>query len=298
MRHLVAGIAADEQHELGRVHHPVGRRRGVVADHADMQRVPRRDHPSRAERGGDRRPQHLRPAARQRCAIADNDDHALGGQQRRHGRLHRRRVRPRPMPRRGPGPKRGRCLRRLAGLDELAHQPVEVEMHRARRRGDGGGPGLAELPRQVGRLMHLRRVLRHRREERRMRHLLVGVAVLMTDRLVPGQRQHRAAPQPGILQPRREIGRADGLRRHHARASGDPRIGIGHVDRRLFGMREDRLHADPFQFQQGPPQHRVDEEEMRLAGGLQAARQPFIAQHHSGSAPLISNASSTRETQL
>jgi hypothetical protein len=72
-------------------------------------------------------------------------------------------------------------------------------MHRARRRGDGGGPGLAELPRQVGRLMHLRRVLGDRREQRRMRHLLVGVTVLMADWLVPGQRQHRAAPEIRIL---------------------------------------------------------------------------------------------------
>ena len=266
--------------------------------------MPGGNHPPRPERGGDRRPTTLPPAPAipsatgQRRAIPGDDGDLRRRAQRRRRRPHRARIRHRPVRRRHPATQFGQRRIRAAGLDEFPHQSVEIEMHRPRRHRDRGRPGLAELPWQVGRLMHLRRMLRHRGEQRRMRHFLIGVAVLMADRLVPGQRQHRAAAEIRILQPGGEIGRADRLRRHHAGPAGDPAIGIRHVDGGLFGMRQHRLHADPFQLQQGPPQHRIDEEEMRLAGGLQAARQPLRPVHDSGSAPLMPSASSTRETQL
>ncbi len=76
VRHLIAGVAADEQHEVRLVHDLVGRRRGIVARAADRQAMPRRDDAAAAERGADRRGQrlaqrqHFRPGAamrRRRC---------------------------------------------------------------------------------------------------------------------------------------------------------------------------------------------------------------------------------------
>ena len=64
--------------------------------------------------------------------------------------------------------------------------------------------------------------------------LLIGVAVLKGGLLASGQRNHRAAPKMGILQPRGEVGGTDRLRHAHTRPPSDAGIAVGHVGRRLF----------------------------------------------------------------
>ncbi len=93
MRHLVAGMAADEQHQFRLVHDLVGRRRGIVSGATNRQAMPRRDHAAAAKRGGDRcgqrlaQRQHLRSGARCRGAGARDDGDPLRRAQFRRGPL-------------------------------------------------------------------------------------------------------------------------------------------------------------------------------------------------------------------
>ena len=149
-RYLVAGIAADEQHELGAMHDAVGGRRGIAAGDPGRQPMPGRDDAARAQGRSDRRGQRfgqredLRPSAGHGGPIAGDDrDAARAGQQRR-GALDVALIGDRPVHRNRP--RLGFEDRRLGGaaeLDDVALQPVEVEMGRARRVGERGAPGVA-----------------------------------------------------------------------------------------------------------------------------------------------------------
>ena len=76
-------------------------------------------------------------------------------------------------------------------------------------------------------------------------HLPYFNALMSTERLddtihYSSRRNHRGAPQKGVLQARRQIGGADRLRHAHPRPPGNAGISIGHIGRRLFRVREDR----------------------------------------------------------
>ena len=211
----------------------------------------RRDDAARPERRRDRRGerlgqrQHLRPGPGRGGAVAGDDHEAARAGQQRGGALDVALVGDRPVQRNAP--RLGFDDRRLGGLPEFDHvalQAVEIEMGRARRVGQRGAPGMPQQPRQFAGGIDRGRELRHRREQRRVRDFLVGVAVLERRLLVAGQRDDRAAPEPGILQAGGEIGGADRLRHAHAGPAGDAGIAVGHIGRRLFGMRQDRPDAE------------------------------------------------------
>ena len=291
MRDLIAGVAADEQHEIGVVHDAVGGRRRVVADGADGERVSRRDEPVGAERNADGRGetfaerQQLVAAARRRGAGTCNDRNPLGGKQclcragdvisrwqrtvRGHRHIERR--------------ARADGFGHRAHFDDFGKPPVEIEMRRARRSRHGRAPRLPQQSRQVGGGVDFGCKFRHRRKQRRVWQLLIGVAVLLGGDLAPGQRDDGAAAEIRILQSGGEIGGADGLREAQGRAAGDARKTIGHVDGGFLRMCEHPRDAEHAEFDQCPSQNGVDPEYVRRAGGVDRAREPFGAGHRFGS---------------
>ena len=227
-RDLVAGIAADEQHEIGAVHDAVGRRRGIAAGDTGRQPMPGRDDAAGAERRRDRRLQrlgqceNLRPGLRSCGPVAGDDRDAAGRGQRRGGALD------------VGASATGRCagIRRASGsmTGGSAVWPSsisspwmtgEVEMGRPRRVRQRGAPSVTQQPRQFGGQVDRGREFRHRGEQRRVRDFLVGVAMLKRRRLAAGQRDDRAAPEKGVLQSGRQIGGADRLRHAHPGPPGD-----------------------------------------------------------------------------
>ena len=210
VRHLIAGVAADEQHQVGLVHDLVGGRRGIVARATNRQAMPRRDHTAPAERGADRRRQclaqrqHFRPGARRGGAGAGDDDNPLRRAQLRGGTLDLVIRRRRPIRRHRQLQRRigDRRLAHHAGLDDVRRAPIQIEMRRTRRTGHRLAPCLAQQARQVGGIRDIGRELRHRRVERPVRQFLIGVAVVEQRWLAPGQRDHRAAAEIRILQAR------------------------------------------------------------------------------------------------
>ena len=168
-------------------------------------------------------------------------------------------------------------FRHAAGLDDLALQAVQVEMRRTRRAGHRLAPRLAQQPRQVGGGIDVGGELGHRRKHRMMRNLLIGIAMLMRRRLAAGDRDDRAAAETRILQPRRQVRRADRLREADARPAGDARVAVRHVGDGLLAVPQHALHAQRAKLDQRAADHRIDEEHMRGAIRLQAARQPFGA---------------------
>ena len=265
----------------------------------------RRDDAARPERrrhrGGERlgQRQHFRPGPRCGGTVAGDDHEAARADQHRSGPLDVAFVGNRPVQRNAP--RLGFDDRRLGGLpqfDHVALQAIEVEMGRARRVGQRGAPRMAQQPRQFAGGVDRGREFRHRLEQRRVRDFLVGVAVLERRFLMAGQRDDRAAPEPGILQAGSEIGGADRLRHAYARPSGDAGIAVRHIGGRLFGMRQDRPDAEIAELQQRAAHHRFNEKDMTHAGAGQRLRKPFRAVHHSlghhslGHRPLIAHSSS------
>ena len=277
----IAGVAADEQHHVGAMDDAVGGRRRIEPRHADGQRMPRRHQAARAERGRHRsrqrlgQRQHLAPGTGGQRAFAGHDRHPLGRAQpaggpldlvigrhramRRH--LHRRRT------------DLGRFVDG-SGLDDFRLHPEQVEMRRARRAGCRRPDRLAQQPRQLGGGVDLDVELGHRRVQRQVGDFLVGVAVLQRGLLAAGQRYHRAARQPRVLQACRQIGRPHRLREAEHRPAGHPRMAVGHVGHGFFRMSQHPLDTQPLQRNQRPPQHRIHEEEMRGAGRGDRPRQP------------------------
>ena len=187
MRHLIAGMAADEQHQFRLMHDLVGRRRGIVSGATDRQAMPRRDHAAAAERGGDRRGQRLGqrqqflPGAGRSGAGAGDDDDPLCRAQRRGSALDLVVRGRRPM-------RRHRQLKRRIG-DRRLRSPCRSRSTSAcspfRSRCAGRGvPVIAS--RHAWRIRRGRSAasvdiggeLRHRREQRRVRDFLIRVAML------------------------------------------------------------------------------------------------------------------------
>jgi len=167
------------------VHDAVRRRRGIAAGDTGRKPMPRRNDAAGAKRRGDRRLQslrqgeNLRPRLRGGSPVAGDDRDATGSAQCRGGALDIRGVGHRPV--RRDMPLLGVEHRRLGGLAELdliALMTREIEMGRPWRIGQRGAPGVAQQARQLGGRIDRGRKLRHRREERCMRDLLIGVAVL------------------------------------------------------------------------------------------------------------------------
>ena len=75
------------------------------------------------------------------------------------------------------------------------------------------------------------------------------------------------------------------LRHAHPRPPGDAGIAVGHVGRRLLGMRQDVLDPEIAEMKQRAPHHRLDKKDMAHAGPGQGPRQPFRTVHR----PLVAH---------
>ncbi len=155
-------------------------------------------------------------------------------------------------------------------------------MGRPRRAGHDRPPGVPQQARQFGGGIHLGGKFGHGGEQRRVRQLLVGVAMLLEGDLPAGQRDDRAAAEIGVLQPGREVGGTHRLREAQAGPAGDARIAVGHVDRGLFRMRQHPGNAEHAELDQRAAEHGIDPEHMGGAGGVDRARQPFGTGHRLG----------------
>ena len=174
--------------------------------------------------------------------------------------------------------------RRFSGLAELDFVPLvarKIEMGRAWRVRQGRAPRMPHQPRQFGGLVDRGREFRHRGEERCVGNFLVGIAMLKRRRLAAGQRNHRAAPQKGVLESRGQVGGANRLRHAHARPPDNPGVAIGHISRGLFRMRQDRGHSQVLQLQQRAAEHQLHKKDMRRTRPGQRPGQPLCAVHRS-----------------
>ena len=124
---------------------------------------------------------------------------------------------------------------RLFGID-LALIAAELEMHRARRAGNGGAECLAHHVGKPRDVVDGGVELGHRLERRHVVDLLIDLAELGA-RLAPaGHGDHRGMGEPGIAQPGGEIERADHLGHADAGLAGGAGIAVGHVGGGFLAM--------------------------------------------------------------
>ena len=116
----------------------------------------------------------------------------------------------------------------------LPGDAFQFEVGRAGRSCGGSAKGLAQVDGQVLRRRDVCAVFGHGRERIDVIHLLVGVALLVDQKLAACQSNDGRAAQIGILQTGGQIDRADGLRHTQAGGALDPCIGIGHIGGGLF----------------------------------------------------------------
>ena len=109
--------------------------------------------------------------------------------------------------------------------------------------------------------------------ERCVVDLLIGVAVAPARRLAACDGEDRRAVQPGVLQPCREIGRADRLRHADANPPGHPGVGVGHVGGSLLRVGQHALDPDLLHLDKGASQDSVHEEDVRHAEVLEGFRE-------------------------
>ena len=262
-------MTADEQRQVGLRHHPVGRPAGVAAHHAHRQRMVFGDAALGIERRRHRniqqlrQPHHLRLRPRRRNA-APGDDH--------------RTLRLRQDARRLPHPLRFRFGTERRPLRErLLHNhlriqnavgnhipgdPRKVQMRRQRL---PGGNLPERLPQQMGQLrrrLHLGAVLGNRCEGPRVLNLLVGIAVPVHRRAVPGDGDNRRHPQVGVLQPGGQVGGAHRLGEAQPRLAGNPRVGIRHIRRRLLAVADNPPDAHILHLHQRAPDDGGDKKHM------------------------------------
>ena len=102
--------------------------------------------------------------------------------------------------------------------------------------------------RQFFRFGYVGVVLGHRGKWRHVIHFLVGVAPLVTLLLAPGDGDNRRTSQPGILQARRQVDRANRLRHAQPRRAPDAGIGIRHISGGFLAAGLYTLDAQFFHF--------------------------------------------------
>ena len=246
MRHLPAGVAADEEHQVGPAHDAVGALARVVARRPHRQWVVGGEHRLGVERRGHRNRQllgygdQLVACAGGRHTAAGNDHRPDGAVQKVQRLGNRRRVGHRPE-RRHPGelPLHDHLGIELAVGDRQPADLLHVEVGGPRGAAHRTAERLAQVRRQRLRGVHVGAVLGDGRERRDVIHLLVGVALQVELALAAGQRYDRRAGQARVLQTGGQVGGPDRLGHHQRRAAADARVGIGHVGGRLLAVRLD-----------------------------------------------------------
>ena len=187
--------------------------------------------------------EHFGPGARGGSAVAGDDHDPAGAEQDRGGALDVALVGDRPVHRDMPRA-RFRCIGGSAVWPSSMTspcKPVEVEMGRPHRdrpapRARHGAAGAAVREVESTGVENLVTA----ENSGACGDFLVRVAVLERRLLVAGEGDHRAAAEIGVLQAGGEVGGADRLRHADARPPRDAGIAVGHVGRRLLGMRQDR----------------------------------------------------------
>ena len=128
---------------------------------------------------------------------------------------------------------------------------LQVDMRGRGRASHGAAECLTQMLRQFFRPGHISAVLADGGKWRVMINFLVGMAQLMLLMLAPGDGDDGRARQPGVLQSRRQIDRADGLRHAKAGLAADAGVGVGHVGGGFLAMRLYALDAQFLHFHQG-----------------------------------------------
>ncbi len=246
VRHLPAGVAADEEHQVGPAEDAVGALARVVARRPHRQWVVGREHRLGVERRGHRNRQllgyrdQLIACARGRHTAAGNDHRSAGAVQKVQRLGNRSRVGHRPE-RRNPGELalHDHLGIKLAVGDRHPADLLHVEVGGPRGAAHRTAERLAQVRRQRLRGVHVGAVLGNGRERLDVIHLLVGVALQVELALAAGQRYDRRTGQARVLQTGGEVGGPDRLGHHQRRAAADARVGIGHVGGRLLAVRLD-----------------------------------------------------------
>ena len=112
-----------------------------------------------------------------------------------------------------------------------------------------------------------------------MVHLLIGVALLVGLGPPAGQRDHGRSGKIGILETRRQIGRADRLGHADTGMTCDPRIPVGHIGRRFLAMHHDAAHAQFLDLLERADTEDRHEEDVGQAITLQGFRQKPRTRH-------------------
>ena len=145
-------------------------------------------------------------------------------------------------------------------------------MHRTGRAVRRLAKGLLQIARQLVDHVDVGMHLGYGCVKGRVLDLLIGVAVPGEGRLAARDRKDRRPVQPGILQARGKVGGTDRLRHADANAAGHPRVGVGHIGRRLFRVCQHAGDPDLLHLDEGAPQDRVHEEDVGHAEVLESFR--------------------------
>ena len=241
--------AADEDHEVRPIDQLPGRRRAAVAaDHAERQRVVRRDGALPADRGRDRRFEQFRQ--RRELVLGAGDHRSAAADQervrRRQKRLGGRRDRG-LVGRRAPC---GKDAERGVGMDVgLVHGTVldverQADVHRTGAAGGHVAERGAHRRRDLGCAVEHPVPLGQRAEQRFLVELGQHVAAARADRDVAGHGEQRDRGLVRLDHARQEVGGAAARwPLAHADPPGDPRVGVGHVGGRALVAGQDVADA-------------------------------------------------------
>ena len=137
---------------------------------------------------------------------------------------------------------------RFGFCDVLPDKSLKIQMHRAGRARDGFPKCLTQKIRQLLERVHVDAVFCDRAKRALVIDFLIRMPMLVDLRLPSGNGDHRRAREIGVLQARREVGRADRLGHANAGASTDAGVRIRHVRSGFFAVCHNAFDAQIFHF--------------------------------------------------
>jgi hypothetical protein len=275
---LPAGVAADEEHEVGFRQRAVGAVARIGAGDADRERVSVDDRRLGVERGGDRDRQflgelhHFRLRARADHPAARDNHRPFRAAQRRERRLDMLGIGRGAERRRSPVGLLHQRLELGLLLGDLAEMALHPQVHRAGRARGRHPECLANEVGHAGDVLDLRVELGHRVELADVVDLLVGVAIARLRRRTAGDRDDRRARHEAVAQAGGEVGGADHLRHTHAGLAAGAGIAVGHVGGGLLAVHHHAADGPVFHLGECLEHERRNEEDVR----------DLVALHHLG----------------
>ena len=277
IRHLAAGLAPDEENEVGIKHRPVRGLAGIYADDAHRERMVRRYGVLGVEGGSDGDGKFLgefhklRPRPRSANTASRDDDGILRRPQEPCRLLN--------TPRLGLGPESGHLgsglvhenlevsLRVVGQLPPSSHE-LQMDRSRSSRGGDPEG-----LSKQVGvplDMLHPDVEFRDRFENREVFDFLVDISIVGLGVGSTRDGYHGRAPEIGVPKTRGEVGRPHRLGHAYPGAAAGACVAIRHVNRRLFSVGQDTLDIRPLiHFEKGAFNNSWHKEDMTYTVGLE-----------------------------